>query len=156
MAQPVGPRAGKVDTVRDPAWSTVGSNREYRYDVTTLSVFWPQEQYRAVIARWPHLAEHLGTTWDEHRQRTERHCALVDRDGLGIKQFAADMDDFAAFLARRGVSTPGEDDLHAYPDLRDVTAGMAAWPPGRTAPCWCGSRRKYKQCCRRHGLGTLN
>ena len=21
------------------------------------------------------------------------------------------------------------------------------WPPGRNAPCWCGSERKYKKCC---------
>jgi uncharacterized protein YecA (UPF0149 family) len=21
------------------------------------------------------------------------------------------------------------------------------WPPGRNAPCWCGSGRKYKKCC---------
>jgi hypothetical protein len=124
--------------------------------VTTLSVFWPESQYQTVIARWPHLTAHLGATWDEHRQRTERHCALVDREGLGVNQLPADLNDFKAFLAGRGVTTPGEDDLLAFPDLHDVTVAMVPWPPDRTAPCWCGSRRKYKQCCRRYGLGTLD
>lgn len=142
--------------MRSAAWSPAGFDGSYRYDVTTLSVFWPEPQYHAVIARWPQLTEHLGATWDEHRQRTERHCALVDREGLGVNQLPADVNDFEAFLAGRGVTTPGEDDLLAYPNLRDVTTEMVPWPPDRTAPCWCGSRRKYKQCCRRYGLGTLD
>jgi hypothetical protein len=97
--------------------------------VTTLSVFWPEAQYQAVIARWPHLTEHLGATWNEHRQRTERPCALVDREGLRVNQLPADVADFKAFLAGRSVTTPDEDDLRAYPDLRDVSVG------------WCSGRR---------------
>jgi SEC-C motif len=142
--------------MRNAAWSPAGSDSHYRYDLTTLSVFWPEPHYRAVIDRWPHLTEHLGATWDEHRQLIERHCAVVDRDGLAVNQMPADVDDFEAFLARRGVTRPEEDDLRAYPDLRDATAVMVPWPPDRTGPCWCGSRSKYKQCCRRYGLGTLD
>ncbi|MFC6581654.1 SEC-C metal-binding domain-containing protein [Planomonospora parontospora] len=26
------------------------------------------------------------------------------------------------------------------------------WPPERNDPCWCGSGRKYKQCCRPRGF----
>jgi hypothetical protein len=142
--------------MRSPAWSPVGSGSSHRYSATILSVFWPEPQHRAVITRWPQLAEHLGATWDEHRQRTDRHCAFVDRNGLGVNQLPAHVDDFEVFLARTGVTTPGEDDPHAFPDLRDVTTAMVTWPPHRTAPCWCGSGRKYKQCCRRYGLGTLD
>ncbi|HET8660576.1 MAG TPA: SEC-C domain-containing protein [Micromonosporaceae bacterium] len=141
---------------RSAAWSPAGSRKGYRHDVTTLSVFWPEPQYQAVTARWPHLVEHLGATWDEHRQRIERHCALVSREGVGVNQLPADVPGFEAFLAGRRVRRPGEDDLFAYPDLRDVTTAMVPWPPDRTAPCWCGSGRRYKQCCRRYGLGTLD
>jgi hypothetical protein len=142
--------------MRSSAWSPAGSDGTYRYDVTTLSVFWPEPEYRALAARWPHLAEHLGATWDEHRQRTERHCALTERQGLRVNQLPAGVPDFGAFLAARGVTTPSKDDLLAYPDLREATAAMVPWPPDRTAPCWCGSRRKYKQCCRPYSLGTLD
>lgn len=76
--------------------------------------------------------------------------------GLAVNQIAGQADDFAAFLARRGATRPDDDDLHTYPALHDATAQMAAWPPDRTGPCWCGSRRKYKQCCRPHGLGMLH
>jgi uncharacterized protein YecA (UPF0149 family) len=136
------------------AWSPAGSDS--RYAKTALSVFWPESQHRAVLARWPHLADQLGATWDQHRVQVERYCALILREGLAVNQAAADLRDFEAFLARRGVGTPGEQDLLGYPDLRDATTAMVAWPPNRTAPCWCGSGRKYKQCCRPHGLGTLS
>jgi uncharacterized protein YecA (UPF0149 family) len=69
---------------------------------------------------------------------------------------AADLRGFEVFLVAKGVTTPGKDDLLGYPDVRDATSVMVPWPPARTAPCWCGSGRKYKQCCRRHGLGTLD
>ena len=142
--------------MRSPAWVLTGSDGRYRYEAAAVVVFWPKEQYDAVIGRWPQLAQHLGATWDDHRQRTERHCAFIEREGLAINQMAGDAGDFAAFLARRGAIRPDEDDLHAYPDLRDATAAMVPWPPDRTGLCWCGSRRKYKQCCRPHGLGTLH
>jgi uncharacterized protein YecA (UPF0149 family) len=98
----------------------------------------------------------VGATWDAHRRRIERHCALVERDTcVAVNQFPADLPSFEAFLVRRGISAPSVDDLDAYPDLRHVTGQFSAWPPGRTDPCWCGSTRKYQQCCRPHGLGTL-
>jgi hypothetical protein len=124
--------------------------------MTTLSVFWPESEHRNVITRWPHLSDHLGSTWDEHRQQTERHCALVDRAGHKVNQLPGNVADFELFLAGIGSRTPSVDDLLAYPDLRTVTSAMTPWPPTRTDACWCGSGRKYKKCCRPHGLGALD
>jgi hypothetical protein len=107
----------------------------------------------ALITRWPQLAVYLGASWDEHRRRVERHCAVCERGGLRVELLPADVPGFEAFLADRGVTSPKKDDLLARPDVRSVTTAMPPWPPARTAACWCGSGRKYKQCCRRHGLG---
>jgi hypothetical protein len=145
-----------VEAMNDADWSPVGSDGTYRYATASLSVFWPEEEFRVLIARWPHLAAHVGATWDEHRRRVERHCTLVEEAGLRVQQLPGDVRGFEAFLAVRRVGIPGKDDLDAYPDLRTFTIPMTSWPPARTAPCWCGSGRKYKQCCRRHGLGTLD
>jgi hypothetical protein len=142
--------------MRSPAWSPAGTDGRYRYAAAVMSVFWPESQYQAVTTRWPHLADQLGGTWDEHRRNVERDCALIEREGLTVNQVAAKLHDFEAFLTRRGLTTPNENDLLAYPDVRDATAAMVAWPPDRTAACWCGSARKYKQCCRPHGLGSLD
>ena len=131
-------------------------DQDYAYTYSALSVFWPESEFHALIARWPQLADHLGTTWDEHRRRVERHCAICERSGLRVEQLPADVPGFEVTLADRGVICPENDDLMAHPDLRSVTTRTLAWPPARTAPCWCGSGRKYKQCCRRHGLGDLD
>lgn len=139
----------------DAGWSNLGVNGTHRYETAALSVYWPEEEFGILIARWPILTAYVGTTWDEHRQRVERHCASIQAAGLPVQQLSADVNGFAAYLAANQVTTPGEDDLAAYPDLRTVTKPLTPWPPARTAACWCGSGRKYKQCCRRHGLGTL-
>jgi len=31
--------------------------------------------------------------------------------------------------------------------LADTGRDSISWPPQRSAPCWCGTNRKYKQCC---------
>jgi len=118
-------------------------------------VYWPEAEFRILIARWPALTAQVGATWDEHRQLVERYCSTVQRAGLPVQQLPGDVNGFADHLATNEVAVPGKDDLDAYPDLRTVTKPLVSWPPARTAPCWCGSGRKYKQCCRRHGLGTL-
>jgi hypothetical protein len=115
--------------MRNAAWSPpVGSDSTHRYDVTTLSVFWPESQYQAVIARWPHLTAHLGATWDEHRQRTERHCALVDREGLGVNQLPADLNpsrhSSRAEASRRPVRT-------ICSPFRTCATSPSRWCPGR-------------------------
>jgi hypothetical protein len=99
-----------------------------------LAVFWPESQYRAVIARWPGLAALLGSTWDECRARTQRYCLLVDGHGLRVMQLAGDAAGLGACLAAAGVVDPSESDLSAYPDLRTVdSAAMTVWPPERNA-----------------------
>jgi uncharacterized protein YecA (UPF0149 family) len=145
-----------ADAMSEAGWSPAGVDGTPPYATAALSVFWPEEEFRILVARWPHLAGHVGATWDEHRRRVERHCALLEQEGLRVQQFPGDVSGFMTFLAARKVTKPSDVDLNAYPDLRTVTIPMTAWPPARTAPCWCGSERKYKQCCRRHGLGTLD
>lgn len=137
-------------------WDPAGSDGNYRYSTAALSVFWPAAEYAKLTARWPHLAAEVGETWDEHRHSVERHCATIERAGHVVKQLPGSVEGLAAFVAARGGAEPAAPDLAAYPDLRTVTVPMTAWPPERTAPCWCGSGRKYKRCCRPYGLGDLD
>jgi uncharacterized protein YecA (UPF0149 family) len=131
------------------------SDGTYEFSATVLSVFWPEAEHEKLIARWPHLAGEVGATWDEHRRQVERHCALVAQSGHSVRQFSGDVAGLEAFLQVRRVRKPSGEDLLAYPDMRTQPA-LIDWPPARTAPCWCGSGRKYKQCCRPHGLGSLD
>lgn len=148
----------RMSPVNDARWRPVVrvvSDDAYQYSATTLSVFWPEAEHGKLVVRWPRLAAEVGATWDKHRQQIEQHCALVEQAGHTVKQVSGDVSGFEAFLKDRRVANPSSSDLLAYPDLRTQPA-MVRWPPARTAPCWCGSGRKYKQCCRRHSLGTLD
>jgi hypothetical protein len=142
-------------TANDAHWGRVGADDRYHYSATVLSVFWPETEHRKLLARWPHLAAAVGTNWDEHRRLVERHCELISRAGHRISQTPGDLCDLEAFLQDKHINDPTSDDLLDYPDLR-TRPTMLPWPPARTAACWCGSGRKYKQCCRPHGLGTLD
>jgi len=134
---------------------SIGGGGVYQHSLTTLSVFWPEVEHGKLIARWPHLAVDVGATWDGHRRQIERHCALVEQLGHKVKQTAGDVDGLEIFLKDNGVKRPSVRDLQGYPDLRTQPV-MVNWPPARTASCWCGSGRKYKQCCRPHSLGTID
>jgi antitoxin YefM len=114
----------KVETMSDASWSTLGGNGTHRYEAAALSVYWPEEQFRILIARWPVLAAQLGATWDEHRQRVEQHCASVQQAGLLVQQLPADMNEFATYLAANQVTTPREDDLAA------CAPSQSHWSPG--------------------------
>jgi hypothetical protein len=131
------------------------SDGTYQYSATVLSVFWTEAEHEKLIARWPRLATEVGATRDEHRQQVERHCAFVEQSGHSVRQFAGDVRGLDAFLQDKQVRNPSGEDLGAYPDMRTQVA-LIHWPPARTAPCWCGSERKYKQCYRPHGLGSLD
>lgn len=141
--------------MNDASWSPVGVDDTYRYSTAAVAVFWPEAEHRKLIARWPRLAAEVGATWDEHRKQVERHCALIARAGYPVNQVSGDVSGLEAFLRDRRTTEPSSQDLLAYPDLRTQPA-MVGWPPARTAACWCGSGGKYKQCCRPHGLGTLD
>jgi uncharacterized protein YecA (UPF0149 family) len=137
-------------------WTAAGSDGSYEYSTAALLVFWPETEHTELVARWPQFAGEVGATWDEHRQRVEQDCALVQRTEHEVNQVTGNVDDLAVFFGDHDITDPSVDDLHAYPDVQSVAAHMTAWPPGRTDSCWCGSGRKYKQCCRPHGLGSLS
>ena len=141
--------------MNNTGWSPAGVDDTYHYSYTTLSVFWPEAEHQKLIARWPRLGAEVGTTWDEHRQRVEQHCALISRAGHEVRQTPGEVTGLEAFLQDNHINDPKSKDLDGYPDLRTQPT-MVPWPPARTATCWCGSGRKYKQCCRPHGLGTLD
>jgi SEC-C motif len=135
-------------------WSPVGADGTYHYSATALSVFWSETEHQKLLARWPHLAAEVGATWDEHKQRIERHCALVSRAGHKVNQTPGDVSGLETFLREKHINDPTSEDLLGYPDLR-AQPTMAPWPPARASACWCGSGRPYKRCCRPYGLGTL-
>jgi len=103
----------------------------YHYEATTLSVFWPWVEHEKLLARWPHLATEVGATWDEHRQRHERHCAYVTRAGLGVNQTSGSVADLEAFLRDKRVRKPSATSADYSLLVRLGTQVQAMLPPAR-------------------------
>ena len=118
-----------------------------------LALAWfPEPEYQQALSRWPELTEEGAAKGGKDHadycralQRTLQDysaaghprlfvapiwiepyldwCAEQDRDPADARA------GYAAALAQRGDPT------------------LIAWPPARNQRCWCGSARKYKQCC---------
>jgi hypothetical protein len=82
--------------------------------------------------------------------RCERNWRTVIRDNGRTTQqiLPTTVDDLLAYAAERG-QDPADEQTRADHLKQRIGAGapLLTWPPGRNAPCWCGSARKYKKCC---------
>jgi uncharacterized protein YecA (UPF0149 family) len=47
----------------------------------------------------------------------------------------------------RDSTTPSARASYAAELARTATPTLIAWPPTRNQPCWCGTGRKYQECC---------
>lgn len=118
-----------------------------------LALAWfPAGDYQDAVARWPELTTEGAAkggkdhpAYNRALRRTLQSYADHGVTGLFIapiripaflewcQQHGRDPADaragYCATLARRGDPT------------------LIGWPPGRNQRCWCGSGRKYKQCC---------
>ena len=123
--------------------------------VRTLALAWfPADEYPDALRRWPELtAEGAAKGAVEHAaynlalERTLRGYADAGLTRLAISPIRITA--FLAWCADRG-SDPATPSARAHYSA-DLARrhGAIAWPPARNQPCWCGSGRKYKQCCGR-------
>ncbi len=123
--------------------------------IRTLALAWfPADQYLAALRRWPELTAE-GTAKDavDHAayngalERTLRDYAEAGLTRLAIAPIR--IPDYLAWCTDRGTdpATPTTRANYAADLARQ--GGAVGWPPARNQPCWCGSGRKYKQCCGR-------
>ena len=148
---PIDPWAGPGATPLLPADPSASPAPAAQPVVLALAWF-PGPEYQKALTRWPELTQEgaakggkdhadynraLQQTLQDYADaghprlfiapiRIQPYldwCAQQDRDPADARA------GYAAALAQRGDPT------------------LIAWPPARNQPCWCGSGRKYKQCC---------
>lgn len=112
-------------------------------------LFWPREQFAALVLRWPGMAGVYGVTWDEHRARIEQGLHALSESGEArLAVFDGDADDLATYVASHGGDPADPDVRQGYVDHRgDIDTVRRLWPPQRNQSCWCSSGQKYKKCC---------
>lgn len=107
------------------------------------------DQWSAARERWPELREiDLPADHNQYSRHMQGRLLALAKAGLNMLYVApltvAGLEDFA----QRRNEDPGIGDTRAAYAAELLSCGDAiAWPPGRNDPCWCGSERKYKQCC---------
>ena len=122
-------------------------------DQVTLALAWfPQDDYEQALARWPELTTEGAekgakdhADYNRALQRTLQNYADAGQTWLFIAPIRIPA--FLAWCQEKG-RDPANDRAGysaALAQRRDPT--LIAWPPARNQRCWCGSGRKYKQCC---------
>lgn len=113
-----------------------------------LAVAWftPTPEWEAACARWPDLVE-LGSDY-------QQYCRCIE---ASLKRLSANLPGqrlCIATLTLNDITNDADDGEQSAAGLRAGAAAEAArtgrsipWPSGRNTSCWCGSTRKYKQCC---------
>lgn len=122
--------------------------------------WFPAAEFTAALAAWPQLAQEWGTRdHGEYCRRTQQHLlrfADAQRQRAGPASGPAwlvpiRLAPFRAWCARAGRDPATGAARAGYAaDRARAPAGAdeaILWPPARNDRCWCGSGRKYKQCC---------
>jgi hypothetical protein len=136
-----------ADQLREAA-DEILAEKDYGYEGSAV-LFWPRDQFAALLLRWPEMVDVYGATWDEHRGRIEQGLHALSQNGeTRLAVFDGDVDDLVSYLAGHGGHPADPDVRQGYVEHReDVDTIRRLWPPQRNQACWCGSGQKYKKCC---------
>ncbi|MCE3550178.1 SEC-C domain-containing protein [Pseudonocardia sp. RS11V-5] len=106
-------------------------------------VVFTRPERREACRMWPATY----TADDDYFDAVERHWReIAESGGSSIRLYPITARGLARFAETEGLDPEQEETRTRYLDtLSDDDA--VAWPPGRNAPCWCASGRKYKKCC---------
>ena len=139
-------------TLRSEAFAEAASGRSTSRlpSSRVVSLAWfPRDQWERATATWPDLLEELPTDHTDYSHRIEARLKRLARTLAGhpMRVAPVSIDELIAFCAENG-EDPGTAEARAsfVAEVARARGGLP-WPPGRNAPCWCGSGRKYKTCC---------
>jgi hypothetical protein len=136
-----------ADRLREAA-DEINAREDKEYEGTAV-LYWPLDQFNALLLRWPTLADVYGASWHEHRTRLEQGLVALSESGEArLAVFAGSVDDLAEYVARHGGDVADSEVRQDYVEHREQTHSTRhLWPPQRNEVCWCGSGVKYKRCC---------
>ncbi|HEY1641462.1 MAG TPA: SEC-C metal-binding domain-containing protein [Streptosporangiaceae bacterium] len=136
------------DLAADPAGGTVSAPIVLAAAADGTVLWWPQSEYLRLARQLPGLAASIGPGWAGHTARTEAGLRARARSAPGrIALIAADFGQFATYLRKGSVDPRDPDVLPGYAVVAAANGTPTAWPPWPLRACWCGSGRRYRNCC---------
>ncbi|HWE91292.1 MAG TPA: SEC-C metal-binding domain-containing protein [Pseudonocardiaceae bacterium] len=115
-------------------------------------LFWPRAEVPRAHHAWPQLVEHI----DADAIMREREADNREVSAAGVARITLvplTVAELTEFATRTGGDPTDSDTRMACMNEIAAIGATISWPPGRNAPCWCGSAVKYKKCCGRPDLG---
>lgn len=143
---PVAPleAAGSLDALAE----RLGPRREAPTNEIRILTFRRSERAEA-SRRWPDVFEESDA---EYYPAAERRWRELAESGIpAIRLVTPSIAELEKFAADTGGSVTDSAIRTRYAELA-APEETVPWPPGRNAPCWCGSGGKYKKCCGRVGV----
>jgi len=110
-------------------------------------LFWPQDEYPAVLSRWPHLTATLGGDHAEHRCRVEQRLRELAEHHEQLAVGKGRLVEYLAFTRERGAVETDPSTRGMYAAHLTFLNRVTEWPPAPDQPCWCDSNLPYRRCC---------
>jgi tetratricopeptide (TPR) repeat protein len=129
-----------------PTIATATRRVEHAGRPAPLALAWfPPDEWAAARERWPDLAD-LPEDHTTYSHRIESHAKAIAKHlpGRGIHIAPLHVEDLITVAGERADTAAARSERAAQVLQR---GSAMAWPPARNDRCWCGSGRKYKQCC---------
>ncbi|GGZ52419.1 preprotein translocase SecA [Streptomyces inusitatus] len=107
---------------------------------------WPEPELTELLAAYPALASEYPTHAAHltHIESSLRDLASTGTANLGI--VTSTVPAYEAFAAAEQSSPTNSDLLPQFTTTLAARGRALPWPPARTAACWCGAGRVYREC----------
>lgn len=133
--QPEGPE-GRTTSTQEPS--------------LPVAIAWfPAIEWLDAQRRWPNLLDELPADHSSYSHEIEARTKRITKSLPGSTLHIAPLTVGGLVgYATQHAEDPGASQSRSRFAAELLRLGEATrWPPGRNDPCWCGSGRKYKQCC---------
>jgi SEC-C motif len=148
-AQPKDPRSGP--RTAGPEGALVADSPPWPALVDGRMLWWPDPEYRRLVAQVPDVRYVIGATWQQHRAKVESALRafrqLQPDHRVALSLVGAEFRDYVRFLELAGSDPRLPEPLTAFAGFAAEHQKQVRWPPRRLDRCWCGSGLRYSRCC---------
>jgi SEC-C motif len=133
---------------RPPEADAIGAHPAWPAGLSGRLLWWPEAEYGRLVTQVPEMAAVLGSPWRAHTAQVQAALrAQADQGASGLALVAAEAGRFAQFVGQFDADPVAPATLTAFTAAAAEKSAPVPWPPKRRAPCWCGSGRRYHDCC---------
>jgi hypothetical protein len=133
---------------RPPEADAIGAHPGWPAGSGGRLLWWPEAEYSRLMRQIPEIATVLGSPWRGHTERVQAAMsAQADQGRSGLALVVGEARRFAQFVVEFDADPAGPPTMTAFTAAAAKGSAPVPWPPKRRAPCWCGSGRRYHDCC---------